>query len=187
MFKLFDKFRTPAPKTKRMQAWDKLNETTIQHIDLEFSKGVYQIPDKPTGFVLIDKDAVKIFNALVDRNKKQIEQRIGQTVESLFIGKSESTRTSEPLKFQHPNCRCIPKPKTPLVLVPLSDYEIMKIIRLGWALGEGTTQLPIEESGYTENEENETHYNNAKILHKFYGIPKDEIFQLTGCVLNDDI
>ena len=166
MFKLFDKFRTPAPTREDIE------QSRIYKKDL-YDAAAHAILQE-----MIKKNQVKIpkpipFDFLqFAKSKEQAD----------FMDLSKPFDAPKFMKHIKP-----PKPKIPLVLVPLHDYEIIKIIRLGWALGEGTTQLPIEESGYTEDQENETHYNNAKMLYKFYGIPKDRIFQLTGCVLNDDI
>lgn len=79
------------------------------------------------------------------------------------------------------------KPQIPVVPVPIYDYELLKRIRKAWAVGEWTFCDSIEQSYKEEKAINHIHHQNAAILNKHYGISEEEIFQLTGCVIDPEI
>ena len=84
-------------------------------------------------------------------------------------------------KRQRPNTQ---KNAYAMVLVPIQDFEIMKLIRMRYALGLPTEIDSFEEVFAGHNEIiNEAHYVNATILNQYYGINKKDLFYMTGCVL----
>ncbi len=129
---------------------------------------------------LSDKDAQAIFDDMSKHNF--MVKGIGKLT---IIPEKDIDEITIPWKFPSGIFETLPGPVEPTRTVPLCDYQIIKIIRQGWALGEGTIQIPIEESGYSDKDVNKAHYNNAQTLHKYYGMSKDEIFQLTGCLIED--
>lgn len=83
--------------------------------------------------------------------------------------------TSMPLDFRG----------SPMKLVPGPDYDLIKKIRLSLAAGDGYNVASIEECErvFKQKQGDETYYINAKYLNLYYGMSKEELFQLTGCDL----
>jgi len=78
-----------------------------------------------------------------------------------------------------------PKFQTIKAEIPEFDYKMMKQIRINMASGIHTHHMPIDFSGYDDSKTDEVQYKNAEILNEFYGLSKDEIFELTGCYLKE--
>jgi hypothetical protein len=88
--------------------------------------------------------------------------------------------------------------KVPMIPVPIHDYHLLRIIRINMAKGKQTvidspdillTDLDEDECqcedclNKDETLVNHLHHINAKVLYDCYGLSKDEIFQLTGCII----
>ncbi len=79
----------------------------------------------------------------------------------------------------------VPKPEVPMLLVPAYDYELLITIRMSNAKCDRVILPSPDEREFIDGTlSDKTHYYNAAILYKYYGFTKEEIFQLTGCVID---
>jgi len=64
------------------------------------------------------------------------------------------------------------KPPQSKYVVPKSDYDLLKFIRIGVARGQNTIIDRVHDP--------ETLYRNARILHNYYGMDSQELLIQTG-------
>lgn len=152
-------------------------------------------------FILIFVKTRKRFNMVAKRKQTEVKREPltpdkykYATLKNLDTGHIQKIATHRlPLKEEEPIF--IQPMLVKICAVPYYDYELIKHIRTNMAMGITTVHAPPEDTalvalpdglyneGQVDNKADELHCINGEVLHKYYGLSCEEVFELTGYVI----